>query len=88
MGFKPHRHFYIDKLKLVRNIKNKPFGLFPAKTRVCDRLSEDVVANTLCTVLNIAFYHKSLDKLLDIIILASAEYYVLGNTHLLKIFLS
>ena len=45
-------------LQLIRNIKYQPFGLFPAKTRVGNGFTENVLLGLASAVLKVALDHN------------------------------
>ena len=74
--------YFYTSLKLLCNIQHQAFGLFPSETRVGNRLTKNMLAYALGTILQIAFNHQTLNQTLDITVLVTAVYDILGNTDL------
>ena len=78
------RHLaHLFELFIICNIVNQFFGGFPAQTGVCDGFSIDTAANLLAAFFDVAFYHDTLYKMVNIGVQLSAVHDFLDNTNLL-----
>ena len=67
------RHnIFIRLSKLICDIVNELFGLFPAEAGVSDRLAVGTFFNLLAAVNDVALDHKALYDLADIVVVAAA----------------
>ena len=80
--------WYFVALKLICNIVNQAFGLFPAQTRIRDRPTINALANLLCSVFDIAFDHETLYQRSNFFAVAAAVQYFVADADLFQIFLA
>ena len=72
------------QLHHIGEVEDQPFGLFPAKARVGDRLTVTAAVDRLIAVLNVALDHEALDHALELLVIAARRHDLFDNTRLLK----
>ena len=89
LGSQENDVFYSSFLsKLICKIQDQPLGLCPAEAGVGDGFTVDALLCLLRAVLNVALDHQTLNKLLDIVIMAAGVQDLLGDANLLQVLLA